>query len=165
VVLTPCDSLERFFPPMFAFLPPLARIPGSLWLLTQALRLRAIHRLPMVFGWLAKRPIPPQIVDSYLLPSRCDPAIREDMRRFVRTVHRRHTLAAADALPGFGKPVLLAWATEDRLFPIELAHRLAQRLPDAQIETIGDSYTFIPEDQPQRLAELISQFARAGAAA
>lgn len=49
--------------------------------------------------------------------------------------------------------------------PIELTHRLVQRLPDARVETIANSYTFVPEDQPQRLAELIAQFARTGAAA
>ena len=164
VVLTPSDSFERFFPPMFSFLPALARLPAAIWLLTLALRFRPLHRLPMTFGWLAKRPIPPEIIDSYLLPSRRDPAVREDTRRFLRGVHRRHTLAAAAALPGFTKPVLLAWASEDRLFPIELAHRLARVLPDARLETIADSYTFIPEDQPQRLVELVTQFADTRAA-
>jgi len=165
VVLTPSDSFERFFPPMFSVLPALARVPAALWLLTRVLRFRALHRLPMTFGWLSKRPLPPEIIDSYLLPSRRDPAVRADTRRFLRGVHRRHTLAAAAALPGFSKPVLLAWALEDRLFPIELAHRLARLLPDARVETIADSYTFIPEDQPQRLVELVAQFAHAGAPA
>jgi len=125
VVLTPSDSFERFFPPVFSFLPPLARVPGSTWLLTQTLKLRALHRLPVTFGWVAKRPVPADVVDSYLTPSRDDAAIRADLRRFLRGVHNRYTLAAAEELPGFGKPVLLAWASEDRLFPIGLAHRLA----------------------------------------
>jgi hypothetical protein len=45
--------------------------------------------------------------------------------------------------------VLLAWAEEDRLFPLELAHRLAGLLPQATLVTIKDSYTFVPEDQPE----------------
>jgi len=28
----------------------MARIPGSLWALTQLLRMRALHRLPFTFG-------------------------------------------------------------------------------------------------------------------
>jgi pimeloyl-ACP methyl ester carboxylesterase len=165
VVLTPCDALERFFPPVFAPLPKVARIPGSVWLLVQLLRMRALHRLPFTFGWVAKRPIPPDIVDSYLLPSRTDAMVRRDLGRFLRGVHRRHTLAAARALPRFTKPVLLAWAEEDRLFPLELAHRLAGLLPQATVVTIKDSYTFVPEDQPEALARLVVDFARAHAAA
>jgi pimeloyl-ACP methyl ester carboxylesterase len=41
-----------------------------------------------------------------------------------------------------------------------IAERLAARLPDARIEQIEDSYTFVPEDQPERLSELIAAFAR-----
>jgi pimeloyl-ACP methyl ester carboxylesterase len=158
VVLTPADSFERFFPPVFAPLPRLARLPGATWLLVQSLRLRALHRLPVTFGWVAKRPIPRDIVDSYLLPSRRDPAIQRDLRRFLVSVHKRHTLAAAERLTGFGKPVLLAWAKEDRLFPVSLAKRLAARLPEARIELIDDSYTFVPEDQPEILARLVVDF-------
>jgi pimeloyl-ACP methyl ester carboxylesterase len=33
VVLASCDALERFFPPLFGFLPVMARFPGSGWLL------------------------------------------------------------------------------------------------------------------------------------
>lgn len=160
VVLTPSDSLERFFPPVFAPLPRLARIPGSMWPLAQLLRVRATQRLPFTFGWVAKRPIPPDIVESYLLPSRRDPAVRRDLRRFLRGVHHRYTLAAAQALPRFTKPVLLAWAAEDRLFPLELAHRLAGLLPQATVLTIQDSYTFVPEDQPALLAQMVVDFAR-----
>jgi pimeloyl-ACP methyl ester carboxylesterase len=163
VVLTPSDSLERFFPPVFAPLPVLARIPGSMWLLAQLLRVRALQRLPFTFGWVAKRPIPPEIVDSYLLPSRRDAAVRQDLRRFLRGVHYRHTLAAARQLPRFTKPVLLAWAAEDRLFPLQLAHRLAALLPDATVVPIPDSYTFVPEDQPELLARLVVDFAPAHA--
>jgi pimeloyl-ACP methyl ester carboxylesterase len=161
VVLTPSDSLERFFPPVFAPLPKLARIPGAMWALAQLLRVRALQRLPCTFGWVAKQPISPDIIDSYLTPSRRDAAVRADLRRFLRGVHRRHTLAAARALPQFSKPVLLAWATEDRLFPVELAHRLAGLLPHATVVTIPDSYTFVPEDQPELLARLVVDFAPA----
>jgi pimeloyl-ACP methyl ester carboxylesterase len=131
VVLTPCDTFEHFFPPIFAFMPIVARSRLAVWFLVQNVRLRALHRLPFTFGWLTKRPMPREAVDSYLLPSRRDRAIRHDLARFLRTVHKRHTLAAAERLPGFGKPVLLAWATEDRVFPVADAHRLEQVLPSA----------------------------------
>jgi len=165
VVLTPSDSFERFFPPPFTFLPGVARMPGAVWLLVQSLRLRALHRLPIAFGWVTKRPIEPEVIDSYLEPSRRATAIRGDLARFLTGVHNRHTLAAARELPRFTKPVLLAWATEDRLFPMALARLLAATLPNATLAAIEDSYTFIPEDQPAQLARLIIEFSRAEVAA
>jgi pimeloyl-ACP methyl ester carboxylesterase len=165
VVLTPSDSFERFFPPPFAVLPAAARLPGAVWLLVQLLRVRALHHLPMTFGWVTKRPLSADVVDSYLEPSRNDAAIRNDLARFLRGVANRHTPAAARELPRFTRPVLLAWATEDKLFPLQLAHRLAATLPDATLVTIKDSYTFVPEDQPAKLARLIVDFSRAQVAA
>jgi pimeloyl-ACP methyl ester carboxylesterase len=165
VVLTSGDALECFFPPMFALLPVLARLPGWTWLLAQALRPRLLHRLPMTYGWLSMRPVPSQVMDSYLLPSRRRRGIRRDLRRFLRGVHRRHTLAAAASFGAFDRPVLLAWAEQDRLFPISLARRLAGLLPAAELVTIAGSRTFIPEDQPTALAGLIAEFAGSAAAA
>jgi pimeloyl-ACP methyl ester carboxylesterase len=158
VVLTSSDAFERFFPPMFSYLPRVARVPGSTWVLAQALRPHILHRLPPTFGWVAKRPIPRTVIQSYLRPSQTSPGVRRDLRRFLRGIHRRHTLAAARNLNRFDKPVLLAWSEEDRLFPVSLAQRLADLLPAARIVTISDSYTFSPEDQPARLARLIVDF-------
>lgn len=160
VVLTPSDSFERFFPPMFTLLPKLAKVPGGTEFLVRALQLRVVQRLPMAFGRLAKRPLDPHTLDSYVRPSGGSSAIRRDLRKFLRGVHRRHTLAAAERLHEFTRPVLLAWAVEDGLFPIRLAERLADILPEATISPINDSLTFVPEDQPALLARLIIQFAR-----
>ena len=158
VVLTPSDSFEKFFPPLFAALPIAARVPGAAKVLTQALRARWVQRLPIGFGWLTKRPMPDEVVDSFLRPSRERSEILEDTRRFLRTVHKRHTLEAAEKLGEFKRPVLLAWAREDRVFPISLAERLAAILPDATIAPIADSLTFVPLDQPEVLANLIVEF-------
>jgi hypothetical protein len=46
-----------------------------------------------------------------------------------------------------------------------LAERLRAALPQATLVTIDDSYTFIPEDQPVKLARLIVDFRFASAAA
>jgi len=68
--------------------------------------------------------------------------------------------AAARALPQFAKPVLLAWAEDDRLFPLAFAHRLAGLLPHATVATIEDSWAFVPDHQPALLARLVVDFAR-----
>jgi pimeloyl-ACP methyl ester carboxylesterase len=51
---------------------------------------------------------------------------------------------------------LVLWAENDKIFPREHGRRLAQLLPHGEFELIGDSRTFIPEEQPERLAERIA---------
>ncbi|WP_340685196.1 alpha/beta hydrolase [Amycolatopsis coloradensis] len=162
VVLTPSDSYERFLPPLFAGLSPLARIPGGVGLMILALRSRWLLKTTD-FLWLAKHPVPDHILDAYLLPSRRSAEIRDDLRRFTASVDNRYTLTAAERLPAFTKPVLLAWAPEDRHFPLWLGRKLAGVLPNAELKTIEDSYAFVPEDQPERLSGMMVEFLRAHA--
>ncbi|GAB2509105.1 alpha/beta fold hydrolase [Nocardia heshunensis] len=160
VVLASVDCYERFLPPPFSLLPPLARIPGSIRPLTELLRIRALHPLPVALGWVAKHKVPYEIVDTYLLPSRNSAAIRADLRRFLKTANRRYTLEAATRYPKIDVPVLLAWAREDKLFPARLPERLVADLPDATLQWIEDSYTASPEDQPELLTRMILEFTR-----
>lgn len=159
VVLTPSDAFEHFFPPIFAPLPRLARVPGTMRVLAAALRSRFVRSLPIGFGWVAKRPVPLEAVHSYIDPVWESAGVRRDLRKFLRAVDKRYTLEAAEKLRGFERPVLLAWASEDRLFPVSLARRLSDVLPDATLSEIGDSYTFVPEDRPDTLSALITGFA------
>ncbi|MFI1462606.1 alpha/beta fold hydrolase [Nocardia carnea] len=160
VVLAAVDSYESFLPQPFTLLPPLARVPGSVRLITELLRFRFLQRLPIALGWLSKRPIPPETVDSYLRPSRESAAIRADLRRFLQHARRRYTLDAATRFDSVTVPVLVVWAREDRLFPVSYAERLVRDLPDATLDLIDDSYTLIPEDQPELLAGRILEFTR-----
>ncbi|MFF0492999.1 alpha/beta fold hydrolase [Nocardia sp. NPDC004068] len=164
VVLTDCDAYDEFLPMPFKPLPLLAAVPGVVTLATVAMRLRALQRSPLGFGLVAKRPVAPEIVDSYLRPSRESAAIRADLRRFLRGIHKRYTLAAAERFPTLDLPVLLAWAREDKAFKVSFAERLAADLPRAELRLIDDSYTFIAEDQPELLTELIVEFTRLHAA-
>jgi pimeloyl-ACP methyl ester carboxylesterase len=156
VVLATVDSFESFLPPPFSVLTRAAAVPGVIWLLAAGTRSRLLSGL--VLRTLAKRPIPAEIVDSYFAPLRASRAVRADLRRFVRAVDNRYTLDAAEQHPRFAKPVLLAWASEDRFFPLRLAERLHERLPRATLRTIDDTYTFIPEDRPAELVRLILEF-------
>ena len=161
VVLTPCDSFDNFFPPMFRPLQWLARVPGAVYPVAQSLRAPALRRLPLAFGWLTKRRVPNDVTAAWLRPAQTDAGIRRDIARFLKGVDSRYTLEAAERLPGFNRPVLLAWAPEDRFFPLAHARRLAELLPDARVEEVPDSYTFVSEDQPELLARLVGEFAAA----
>jgi pimeloyl-ACP methyl ester carboxylesterase len=129
------------------------------------LRVPARHRTPLVFGLVTKRPIEPAIRDSYFDPVRGNADVRRDLRKLLKGISKRYTLAAAEKLERFDRPALIAWAAEDRVFPPEHGERLAAALPKARLELIADSYAFIPEDQPARLAELIAGFMREPVAA
>lgn len=160
LVLTPCDAYENFPPAMFRPLLVAPRVPGAIRALTQVLRLRRVQRLPNVFGALTKRPIEPEVLDRWLEPSRSSRAVRRDVAALLRGVDPRQTLAAAERFGDFEKPVLLAWAPEDRFFPFAHAERLARTFPDARLERIEDARTFVSEDQPERTAHLIAAFMR-----
>jgi len=160
LVLTPCDAYDNFLPPMFRPLQLAARVPGAVWLIAQSLRPRPARRLPFAFGWLSKRPLPREVSDAFLAPALRDRRIRREVAAVLRGISPRHTEEAARRFGEFDKPVLLAWAPEDRFFKLRYAERLAEAFPNARLELIEDSYTYVPVDQPQRTAELIAAFAR-----
>ncbi len=158
LVLTSCDAFDNFLPPIFRPLQLLAHVPALLTAVVQPLRLRPLRRLPIAFGWLAKRPIEPAIEDGYLRPFFSDAAVRRDCAKVLRSVSPRYTLRAAEKFATFTRPVLVAWAAEDRLFPVACGRRLAAAFPRGQFEAIPDCYTFVSEDQPTRLADLVAGF-------
>jgi len=78
----------------------------------------------------------------------------------MKDISPKYTMAAAQKFGEFERPVLIAWAKEDRILPVRDAVRLSETFPNARLELIEDSYTFVPEDQPARLASLIASFIR-----
>jgi pimeloyl-ACP methyl ester carboxylesterase len=157
LVLTNCDCLENFLPPLLRPLQWLAHVPGAYWVVAQAMRSAAARRSKLGFGMLTHEPIPDELTAAWAEPLR-ERAIRADMTATLRAIDRRDTLAAADALHERPLPTLLAWAPDDLMFPPRFAERLAEMIPGARLELVADSRAFVPEDQPARLAELIAQF-------
>jgi pimeloyl-ACP methyl ester carboxylesterase len=160
LVLTPCDCYENFFPPIFKPLQWLARVPSALTLAAQPMRSAAVRRSPLGFGLLTKRPIPDEITWGWIEPSLVDPDVRHDVVGLLRGVDSRDTLVAAEKLRDFDRPTLIAWAREDVVFKPHFAERLARDIPNSRLELIEDSRSFVSEDRPERLAELIGSFAR-----
>jgi pimeloyl-ACP methyl ester carboxylesterase len=158
LVLTSCDAFENYPPKAVAYLKPTALVPPAMFLLSQSMRSTAAQRLPIAYGWATHRPIEPHIMDSFLGGLRTDPGIRRDFARFLRASHKRDTLRAATELRGFDRPALVVWAADDRFFPVDHGRLLAQLLPQGRFALVEDSRTFIPEDQPERLVELVRGF-------
>jgi pimeloyl-ACP methyl ester carboxylesterase len=158
LVLTDCDAFDNFLPPMFRYLQVAARIPGATTILTQSMRMRVARRLPIAYGWIVKHKLDPDLTKDWVKPVLSQRGIRRDVRKLLRGISKRDTLAAAEKLARFDKPTLIAWAPEDRAMPFEHAERLAAILPDARLERVDDAWTFVSLDQPARVAELIQAF-------
>ena len=158
LVLTPCDSHSHFFPPILKYLTVMARLPGFGFMTAQTMRIRALRESPTAFGLVNKHPMPDEVTQALLAPLRRHRHVRRDVGRLFRRVSSRYTRALLPRLGAFDKPVLIVWASEDKLFPLANAEDLARRFPTARLETVEDSYTFIPEDQPERLTELLRGF-------
>jgi pimeloyl-ACP methyl ester carboxylesterase len=159
LVLTSCDAFDHFPPPLFRPLVVLARrVPRLFGLALRLLRASYSRRWALRLAGVCREAIPADLVDAWTRPALDDPAVRRDLLALVRGVDARFTLAAAERLPAFDRPTLLAWGTADRLFPLALAHRLAALLPDARLERVEDAAAIVPLDQPERLAALLADF-------
>jgi pimeloyl-ACP methyl ester carboxylesterase len=158
LVLTPCDAFRNWPAWWSKPLRPIGRSLRLMWLVGLPLRLRAVQRLPLVYGWVAKRHPPPEVVRGWIEPGLRDAGVRRDFGRAFSACHPRQTLEAARRLPAFGKPALVVWARErTAIYPIRHGRRLAELLR-ARLELVEDSYVYVPEDQPVRLAGLIERF-------
>jgi pimeloyl-ACP methyl ester carboxylesterase len=161
LVLTPCDAYENFLPPFFRPLQYAAKVPGLLTGVMQGTRIGAVQRSPLGFGLLiSPDAMDPEVVDSWVRPYLGNPGVRRDTVKFLKSISNRYTLEAAERLRDFDRPVLIAWAPEDRFFKFRYAERLAAEIPNASLVRIESSRTFVSEDQPERLAQEIAQFIR-----
>ncbi len=156
LVLTNCDIYENFPPGPFKALVQLAKLPGAMPVIGAPFRVGAIARA--AFKPFAKRTIPADLIASWMDPGLNDPGVKHDLKKVTVGMNKRYTLEAAEKLRSSELPILLTWAPEDRVFPLKFAERLVADVPDARIVQIPDSRTFVPIDQPQRLAEEIAKF-------
>ncbi|HMC39354.1 MAG TPA: alpha/beta hydrolase [Acidimicrobiales bacterium] len=159
-VLASCEAFDNMPPGLPGKTLALAgKLPPRLFgLFMQQLRLRPIRRLPIAFGWLTKCGDAAAL--GWLQPVLHQPEIRRQAVRAIRTATARGS-ALQEAIAGlevFDRPVLVVWASEDRVMPPEHGRRLAQVMPKASFVEVPDSYTLIALDQPRRLAQLIAEF-------
>jgi pimeloyl-ACP methyl ester carboxylesterase len=163
LVLTNCDCFEVFPPKEFVPMVKAARIPGALYAAVQPMRAAAARRSPLAYGWLA-REIPDEVTGAWIQPFLEHADVRRDTAAFMRAMDKATMLDAAARLPSLGIPSLVAWGQADRFFSQELGQRLAAVLPNSRLEPIADARTFVSEDAPDALADLIRGFVREGVA-
>jgi pimeloyl-ACP methyl ester carboxylesterase len=159
LVLTNCDTFENFPPFPFRAIYALGgRVPGLIAGVDQALRRRFLRRAGLAAVPVTVRPLPDELLAGWFDALR-DPHIRADLKAVLRGISPKYTLAAAERLAAYDRPALIAWGTRDHLLRVRDAQRLADVLPNARLELIEDSRTYVQIDQPAKLAELITSWA------
>lgn len=156
LVLTNCDTFEHFPPAPFNALPLLARLPGGMTALAAPFRIGPVARA--AYRPFTVDPLPAELISSWLEPVLSDAGVKRDTRKLTVGMNKRHTLAAAEKLRAFERPVRFAWGVRDRFFKLSHAQRLAEIVPDAKIIEIPDARTFSPLDRPDAVAEAIASF-------
>jgi pimeloyl-ACP methyl ester carboxylesterase len=160
IVLVSCDAFDNFPPGLTGkTLVLTGKLPSTLFgLFMQQLRLKALRRLPIAFGWLTKRG--DATTARWLQPVLRQPEIRRDTVQLLRTIsaERNLMLEAAECLPAFDRPALVVWAQNDRVMPPKHGRRLAEALPQGRLAEVADSYTLLPLDQPASLAQAIREW-------
>ncbi len=160
VVLASCEAFDNLPPGLTGrTLALTGRLPPRLFgLFMQQMRLKPVRRLPIAFGWLTKRG--DAATARWMRPVLTRPDIRRDTVRMLRAVFadRRLLVQAADRLAGFDRPVLVVWASRDRVMPPGHGRRLAELVPQGRLVELDDSRTLIALDQPVALAQLVGDF-------
>jgi pimeloyl-ACP methyl ester carboxylesterase len=160
LVLTNCDTHKNFPPGPFKALVPIAKLPGGMTALSVPFRIGAVARA--AFRPFTRDPLPADLVASWMEPGLHDPGVKRDLKKVTSGMNKRYTLEALEKLRRSDLPVLLTWAPKDRVFPLKFAERFVSEVPNARLIEIPDARTFVPIDQPQRVADEIATFVEAG---
>jgi pimeloyl-ACP methyl ester carboxylesterase len=159
LVLLPEEAFDNIPPGLPGKVAGLAgRVPGGIFPVAQTLRIPFMRRLPFTFGWMAKRPIPPDVMASWIRGVCTDRRVRRDVAKYVRTSDYEGLQAAAAGLASFDRPTLVLWARDDRVMPREHGERLSGIIPGARLVEIDDSYTLMPLDRPDAVADHLAAF-------
>jgi len=163
LVLATGDAFDNCPPKPFRALIAAARA-GTLTPLLALLKAKTPRSLPTAYGLLTHGDLPHDLIDRWIAAYFADKGVRRDLRRLTATLGDDDFMnQIAAELAAFTKPALLAWAEDDELFPAEHARRLAAILPDARVELVPASRTWVMRDQPERTASLVAELARRAA--
>ena len=159
LVLAGCDAFEHFPPPLLRPLPALAALPGGTALMVRAFGIPALLADPGRFNVFTTRGFGRELTADLLRPARTDPAVRADLRAFVRTVRPAPLLAAVPGLAAMAGRAAVVWGRRDVVFPPRDAERLA-RLLGTTVTWLDDALTFVPLDRPDAVADAVLRVLR-----
>jgi pimeloyl-ACP methyl ester carboxylesterase len=164
LVLTNCDAFDQFPPSPFDKLMAVGQTSAGLLGLLTPTRVTAVRHSPAGFGLLVNGKLDPEQTRRWVEPALQSAEIRRDTAKFLKGIEPDELLDVATRLTSFDKPVLLVWGNADRFFKIDFARRLAQVFPNATLVEVEGGRTFLPLDEPERVADEIAGAFYAGSA-
>jgi pimeloyl-ACP methyl ester carboxylesterase len=88
-VILPCEAFDNFPPGLPGKMVALAvAVPGGLRLAARQLRIGWLRRLPLLFGQMARRPLPDELVRGWTDPVLHQPGVRRDRAPAPRALRR-----------------------------------------------------------------------------
>jgi pimeloyl-ACP methyl ester carboxylesterase len=158
LVLTNCESYDQFPPDelrkasaICRRFPRLARAAFRLQVRSAAGRRRGI-------ATVTAKGLDGERMESFYGPARRDGRVAGDMVAAMAGFRPELLTGAAEAIPRFGRPVLLVWGEECRFFPMAHARRLASDFPRATLVPVPGARTWVPIDNPAAVAGAIAEF-------
>jgi pimeloyl-ACP methyl ester carboxylesterase len=158
LVICPSEAFDNFppgFPGKVAWLASRNTLTVSLAM--RQLKIGWLRRQWLMFGQMAKKPVPQDIVDQWMAAGLADKRIRQDLVKYCRTKFVGTDLVrATNSLKDFEGDVLVLWS-RNPVMPDDHATRLTQ-LTDGKLRYVDDAYVLIMLDQPERTAAEIGAF-------
>ena len=159
LVICPSEAFDNFppgFPGKVAWLA--SRTTGTVSLAMRQLKIGWLRRQWFMFGQMAKKPVPQDIVDAWMAAGLGDRRIRQDLVKYCRTkFDDADLIRATNRLADFSGPALVLWS-RNPVMPAEHGERLADVLPQGELRQVDDAYVLVMLDQPEQTAKQIGAF-------
>lgn len=98
-------------------------------------------------------------VDHYLRPFATAEGVGV-LLRHLASLDCAETTAAGPKLKEIGVPTAVVWGSEDPFLPRRIAETLRASIPSATLDYIANVRHFVPEEAPERLAQVIARLLR-----
>ena len=158
LVICPSEAFDNFppgFPGKVAWLASRNTLTVSLAM--RQLKIGWLRRQWLMFGQMAKRPVPQDIVDEWLTAGLTDWRIRQDLVKYCRTkFDKADLIRATNRLADFDGGVLVLWS-RNPVMPDDHATHLAD-LTGGTLRYIDDANVLVMLDQPEQTALEIGAF-------
>jgi len=158
LVICPSEAFDNFppgFPGKVAWLA--SRNTFTVSMAMRQLKIGWLRRQWLMFGQMAKKPVPQGIVDEWMAAGLADRRIRQDLVKYCRTkFDKADLIRATNRLADFDGDVLVLWS-RNPVMPDDHATRLAE-LTGGTLRYVDDANVLVMLDQPEQTARAIDEF-------